>query len=271
MMLQHIFVFLVVLAMSPLVDAQSSSAERKAIDNALALTGVDTALEQLDSAYHHSLAVSKSGYELNDVELKTLDQALARFNAAAVKKQLRDYLLTQYQERPMQSVLSLQGSKVAEKFRSYERIASSPQQLEKQQQYLDTMDEHPFTETRLGLLRTLKEATHTVDFAALMKAHADVDTAVALDMVSTEFISRNDSQGVLLWQRKLEQSYKEQFDQFGDGYQIFAYRWINNDDVRKYIELWQDKNVQWFLETVLAGLRQVLQAQHKTLVEDLAP
>lgn len=257
--------------LSPLVGAQASAAPEEAIDSALTLTGVTAAVEQLELAYRHSLAVSQADYQLNDTQRKTLEQSLARFTAAVIKKQLRDYLLAQYQERPMESVLSLQESKVAEKFRSYERIASSPQQLEKQQQYLDTMDEHPFTETRLGLLRTLKEATHTVDFTALIKAHADVDTAVALDMVSAEYVSRNDSQGVLLWQRKLEQNYKQQFDQLGDGYQIFAYRWINNDDVRKYIALWQDKNVQWFMETVLAGLRNVMQEQHKQLVEELAP
>lgn len=270
-MLQRVFVFLFILMASPVVGAQASAAQQKAINSALTLTGVDAAVEQLELAYRNSLAVSKTDYQLNDVQLKALQQALAPLNAAAIKKQLTDRLLPQYQERPMQSVLSLQKNKIAEKFRSYERIASSPQQQEKMEQYLATMDEHPFTETRLGLLRTLKEATHTVAFAALIKAQADVDTAVALDIVSTEQISRNDSQGVLLWQRKLEQSYLELFDQLGDGYQIFAYRWINNDDVRKYIALWQDKNVQWFMETVLAGLREVLQEQHKRLVDSLAP
>lgn len=268
-MLQRTLVFILVVLVSPQVGAQSV-AQEKEIDNALTLTGVEAALAQIDLAYRHSLAVSKPDYELDDAQLKELEQALAPFAAVAIKKQLRDYLLQQYQERPMQSVLSLQQNKVAEKFRSYERIAGSPQQLEKQEQYLATMDEHPFTETRLGLLRTLKETTHTVAFAALIKAHADVDTAVALDLVSTENISRNDKQGVLLWQRKLEQGYQRQFDQFGDGYQIFAYRWINNDDLRKYIELWQDKNVQWFVETALEGLREALKERHKQLVENLS-
>lgn len=270
-MLQRASVFLLIALMSPMSGAQSSAAQQKVLDSALALTGVDIAVEQIDMAYRRSLAVSKPGYELDDAQLGVLERVLAPFNAAAIKRQLRSYLLQEYQERPMQSVLSLQNNRVAEKFRSYERIASAPQQQGKLEEYLATMDQHPVSDSRVELLRAANAASYSIALAALIQAHADVDTAVALDFISGENISRNDSQGVNLWQRKLEKSYRKQFGRLGDGYLIFTYRFLNDEQLAQYIELWQDKNMQWFMETVLEGLREVLQEQHKLLVEDLAP
>ena len=270
-MLQRIVLFFVISIVSPVAGAQASTTQQKDIDAALTLTGFDAAIEQLEIAYRRSLAVNKADYQLSDAQIKALDQALASFNAASIKERLTEQLLTQYQERPMQTVLSLQKDKIAAEFRRYERIASSPQQQEKMDHYIATMDEHPFSETRLGLVRALKDATDAAVIAALIQAQADVDTAVALDMASAEYISRNDSRGVQLWQRTLEQSYLKQFDQLGDGYQIFTYRWINNNDLRKHVELLQDKNVQWFTETALQGLREVLLQQREQLVEELAP
>ncbi len=254
-----------------MVCAQTSAAQQKDIDAALTLTGFDAALEQLEIAYRRSLAASKAGYQLSDAQLETLQQALTFFNAAAIKQKLTEQLLPQYQERPMQTLLSLQKDNIAAKFLRYERIASSPRQQEKMEQYVATMDEHPFSDTRLALVRALKEATHVVSIAALIQAQADVDSAVALDMASAEFISAGDSQGVQLWQRTLEQSYLDQFEQLGDGYQIYTYRWIKNDELRQHVEFLQDKNVQWFMEATLESLRQVLQKQREQLVEALAP
>ncbi len=233
--------------------------------------GFDAAIEQLEIAYRRSLASNKADYQLTDGQLESLNQALASFNSASIKKRLTEQLLAQYQERPMQTVLSLQSDKIAAKFRRYEGIASAPRQREKMDHYIANMDEHPFSDTRLGLVRALKEATHAATIAALIQAQADVDTAVALDMASAEYISPSDSQGVLLWQRTLEQNYLEHFNRLGDGYQMFVYRWINNNDLRKHVELLQDKNVQWFMETALQALREVLQRQREQLVEELAP
>lgn len=268
-MLLRIFVFLVI-SLPPVASAQTDAARLREIDTALTLTGVDAALRQLEVAYRYSLSVGKADYQIDPTRLQSLERALSLFSAAAIQDKLRDRLLSQYQQRPLQAVLGMQKNKIVEKFRSFETVASSPKQREKMEQYLATMDEHPFTETRLGLLRSLNKATHSVPLMALVKAHADVDTAVALDLVSGENISRNDGQGVLLWRSKLEQGYLQRFDQLGEGYQIFAYRWINNNDVRQYLQLWQDKNVQWFMEAVLSSLRQVLQEQHDAMVASLA-
>ncbi len=251
--------------------AQDLAAQRKDVDDALSLTGFDAAIEQLEIAYSRRLAVNKASYQLSDAQLENLQQALASFNAVAIREKLTEQLLPQYQERPMQTVLSLRKDKIAAKFRRYERIASSPQQQEKLEQYVATMDDHPFSGTRLGLVRALAEVTHTAAIAALIQAQADVDIAVALDMASGEYVSANDSRGVQLWQQTLEQSYVEQFDQLGDGYQKYTYRWVKNDELRQHVEFLQDKNVQWFMEAALASLRQVLQAQREQLVEELAP
>ena len=270
-MLQRIFLFLVIAVASPAVGAQTSATQQKDIDAALTLTGFDAAMDQLEIAYRRSLAVGEEGYQLSVTQREALAQALTSFNKAALKKKLTEQLLPQYQQRPMQTVLSLQQDQIAAKFRRYERIASSPQQQENREQYVATLDEHPFSETRLALVRALTEATHTAAIAALIQAQADVDIAVALDLASAEYISANDSQGVLLWQRTLEQNYLDQFKQFGDGYQIYTYRWINNDELRQHIEFLQDKNVQWFMETALQGLREVLQKQREQLVEEFTP
>lgn len=270
-MLQRIAVVLLIFIVSPGAGAQASAAQQKDIAAALTLTGFDAAIEQLEVAYRRRLAANQASYQLSDVQLQALHQALTSFNAESIKERLIEQLVEQYQERPMQTVLSLQNDKIAAEFRRYERIASAPEQQEKLNLYVATMDEHPFSPTRLGLVRALKEATDAVAIAALIQAQADVDTAVALDMASAEYISRNDSRGVQLWQRTLEQAYVEQFDQLGDGYQIFVYRWINNNMLRKHVELLQDKNVQWFMETALEGLREVLQQQREQLVEELAP
>ncbi len=270
-MLQRGFVFLLILLLAPLAGAQPSAAEQKVLDRALVLTGVDIAVGQIDLAYRHSLAVSKPGYKLDDAQRAALKRVLAPFNAAAIQKKLRSYLSKKYQERPMQSVLGLQNNRIAKKFRSYERIAGASQQRGKLEEYLATMDQHPVSDSRVELLRATSAASYTVALAALVQAHADVDTAVALDFISAENISRNDSQGISLWQRKLEKSYRKQFGQLGDGYLIFAYRFLNDEQLTQYIELWQDKNMQWFMEAAVAGLREVLREQHKQLVEDLAP
>ncbi len=90
-----------------------------------------------------------------------------------------------------------------------------------------------------------------------------------MDHVSGEWISRNDAEGVKLWRRNIEKAYADQYTEKADPYLAFVYRFLRDEKLQEYAALWDDRNMQWFMQTSLQSLRKILRAQRKPMLESL--
>lgn len=182
----------------------------------------------------------------------------------ALLVQLKVYLMREIGEEPLQGVLSALQQPIVEKLQRFENMAGSPQQREK---LLDYTPESPLTEERLQLLRETNTASYTVAMVGLLQSYAEVNTAVAADNMRERFIAKRDPNGVELWRNALEKHYREALAVQADDYLSFSYRFIPDAQLREYVQVWQDKNLQWFMQIVIAGLHDVLHARQAVLYE----
>lgn len=247
-------------------DASSADSEHQDIDALLALSGIQSTVEQIELAYAINLDRQRVAYELTGDQEAVLEQAMQRYRSDQILELLKADLSELLDENSATPVLEILRGDIIQKFRRFERIQSTPQQQKKLADYLPN---NPISEQRRSLLRACHLADSGPELSAILQSFAEVDTAVALDYVSGEGISRSDAEGVKLWRRNIEKSYIKQYAVKADPYLAFAYRFLRDEKLEEYAALWNNRNMQWFMQTSLQSLRKILRSQRKPMLENL--
>ena len=232
--------------------SRADDASEQAIDDLLTLSGIKSAVEQLELVYALSLERQISYYQLSGAQVERLTAAISSYSNEQVLEELKAEFRKGLDQNSIAPVLKMLRTDTIQKFRRFERIGHSPQQQEKLANYLPN---NPVSSERLALLRNCHTSDFGPEISAILQSFAEVDTAVALDQISGEGISRNDGEGVKLWRSNIEKDYASQFAVQADPYLAFAYRFIRDETLQEYAEYWADRNLQWFMHTSLQTLR----------------
>lgn len=246
--------------------SRADDASEQAIDDLLTLSGLKSAIEQLELAYSLSLERQISHYQLSEAQVERLTAAIASYRSEQVLEELKNEFRRGLDQNSIAPVLKTLRTDTIQKFRRFERIGHSPQQQQKLANYLPN---NPVSAERLALLRNCHQSDFGPEISAILQSFAEVDTAVALDQISGEWISRNDGEGVKLWRSNIEKDYASQFAIQADPYLAFAYRFIRDETLQEYAEHWSDRNLQWFMQTSLQTLRKLLRQRRKPMLESL--
>ena len=257
---------------------EEKSRQLKKITEALRSAGLHDLISELPFAYSLAIQRQSIAYSLTNEQQAELEAALLDVDQKDLERQLSGYVFEQLSEQSsgqsiVQSIdpilVPLQQD-IVERFRRFERIAGSPQQVDKMHDFIYWLEnEEPLEEQRRKLLRNCLLASGGHRMAALLQSFADVDTAVAYDVVEGAGVAINDPEGVKLWRRELEQQLAESFAANTDSYLAFSYQFIRDQQLQTYATLWQDRNVQWFIDTSLKGLRVILRERRYKIVIEL--
>ncbi len=239
-----------------LLPASAQSVSVDDIEFLLSRSGLDAAVRQLDQAYDINFRRQAEGYKLNSTQADRLASALAVYRGEELVEELAQALSGEVEQQAMQAVKVAMQQELVEKFRRFERIGHSAGQQQKLEDYVANNVIEP---TRSEMLRACHVADYGPIIAAVIQSFAEVDSAVALDRVSGEQFTVNDYEGIKLWRSELENLYSEQFVAAADPYLAYTYRFVRDEQLQQYAEIWQDRNVQWFMDTALLRLRVLLQ------------
>jgi hypothetical protein len=226
-------------------------------------SGVVNAVESLPGLYAQQIQREGLRNNFDDASKQQLSQQVA-VKPEVLLDALKQYLLREAGDEPLQGVQTALKSPIIEKLRRFENMAGTPQQREKLRNFTPSS---PLTEERLELLRETNTVSYTVAIIALLQSYAEVNTAVAADNMRERFIAKRDPNGVELWRNALEKHYRNELANQADDYLAFSYRFIRDAQLSEYIVQWQDKNLQWFMQMVIAGLHDVLHARQAVLYE----
>jgi len=246
--------------------SRADDASEQAIDDLLTLSGIKSAVEQLELVYALSLERQISHYQLSGAQVERLTAAVSSYSSEQVLEELKAEFRKGLDQNSIAPVLKMLRTDTIQKFRRFERIGHSPQQQEKLANYLPN---NPVSSERLALLRSCHTSDFGPEISAILQSFAEVDTAVALDQISGEGISRNDGEGVKLWRSNIEKDYASQFAVQADPYLAFAYRFIRDETLQEYAEYWADRNLQWFMQNSLQTLRKLLRDRRKPMLDSL--
>lgn len=232
----------------------------------LSRSGIDAAVKQLDLAYDINLRTQSEAYELDGQQRDQLDSALAVYSGEALIADLSKALIREFDEQAVQPIKEAMAHELLEKFRRFERIGQSAGQRQKLQDYVA---ENTIEQARTDLLRACHIADYGPAVAAVIQSFAEVDSAVALDRISGELFTANDYEGIKLWRGELEKLYAQQYETAADPYLAYTYRFVRDEQLQQYTEIWQDRNVKWFMESALLQLRLLLQSKRQSMIDAL--
>lgn len=247
------------------VAAHSAATEDKVqqLQQILQASGVSNALDALPGLYRQQVQRESIRNSFDETSQQRLAQQMA-LEPAELLQALTQYLVREVGDEPLQGVLVALNNPLMEKLRRFENMAGTPQQRDKLRDYTPA---NPLTEERVALLRETNTASYTVAIIALLQSYAEVNTAVAADNLRERFIAKRDPDGVELWRNALEKHYRHELATQADDYLAFSYRFIRDAQLGEYIVLWQDKNLQWFMQMVIAGLHDVLHTRQAVLYQ----
>ncbi|MEM8496889.1 MAG: hypothetical protein AAF542_02630 [Pseudomonadota bacterium] len=232
----------------------------------LSRSGLDAAVKQLDLAYDINLRRQSQAYELSDQQRDQLDSALALYSGEVLIAELSNTLIGEFDEQAMQAIKVAMANELLEKFRRFERIGHSAGQRQKLEDYVS---ENIIDQERTDLLRACHIADYGPVVASVVQSFAEVDSAVALDRISGELFTANDYEGIKLWRVELEKLYAQQYATAADPYLAYTYRFVRNEQLQQYAEIWQDRNVKLFMESALLQLRLLLQNKRQSMIDAL--
>ncbi len=242
----------------------------KQVKEALNLSGVSDVLAQIKPSYTKELARLASVYQPDSEQQAQLDSALLSIDVADIESQLAGFIAVRLSAQSMEPILKPLNENIMERFRRFERIAASSQQREKMQDFIYWVEnEEPIDKARSKLLRECLLASGSHRMAALLQSFASVDVAVAYDILEETGVAANDPEGIKLWRSELETQLRSHYAQSSDSYLAFSYQFIRDKQLQEYAALWQDRNLQWFLETALQGLKIILRERRKEFVKKL--
>ncbi len=247
-------------------DSEQANLSDDDLQQLLELSGVMSALQQLEPSYQLNLQRQQQKYSLSGEQAARLAQTIANYRSDVVLAELRRNLPGLLAANKAQKALEYLQSDLNRRFRRFERSVQQPVQ---QQKFAEYRRNNKLDNERISLLRACHVADMGHRLAAVLQSFAEVDTAVALDFVSGEMISRSDSKGVQLWRHELEQAYADRYTREADDYLHFAYRFLRNEQLQEYAQLWSKQELQWFMETVLAELRRSLRAMRAEALAQL--
>lgn len=242
---------------APFSVAIEPAQELQELQEILQQTGVADAVQTLPFLYQQMINKEVARNSLDEKTQRLLATRLT-IDSAVLLQELMATLQDKINGQPLHGVLSVLASPVMQKFQRFETMAGSTQQSAKMKTY------QPATVTtpqRLTLLRDCNKASFTVAIIALLKSYAEVDAAKALDGLQQRNFAAGDPNGIELWRTVLEAEYKKQLHNEADDYLEFSYRFIRDVQIREYALLWQDKNIQWFMQLVVSSLHEVLKAR----------
>lgn len=249
-----------------LLPASAQSVTLEEVQFLLSRSGLDAAVRQLDLAYELNLRRQSSAFDLSNEQRDQLDSAMAVYRGELIINELAQALIGEFDHQAVQPIKAALANELVEKFRRFERIGHSAGHRQKLEDYAADNTIEP---KRIDLLR----ACHIADFgpavAAVIQSFAEVDSAVALDRISGERFAANDFEGIKLWRSELEKLYAEQYVTDADPYLAYTYRFVRDEQLQQYAEIWQDRNVKWFMDTSLLRLRVLLQAKRQSMIDAL--
>jgi len=246
-----------------LLPAKAFSATLDDIRLLLSRSGIDAAVRQLDLAYDLNLQRQSAEYKLNNEQLNRVAGVVSSYHGSDLVLELEQALLNEFQQQAIQPIKTALQNEVVVKFRRFERIGNSTGQRQKLEDYLADNVIEP---QRRELLRACHVADYGPVVAAVIQSFAEVDTAVALDRISGDRFTAFDYEGIKLWRGELEKLYAEQYINGADPYLAYTYRFVRDEQLQQYAEIWQDRNVQWFMNTALLHLRVLLQAKRQRMI-----
>lgn len=249
-----------------LLPASVQSATLEDVQFLLTRSGLDAAVRQLDLAYDMNLGRQLQAYELSVAQRDRLGAALAVYRGEQLITDLAQALIGEFEQQAIQPVKAAMENELVEKFRRFERIGHSAGQRQKLEDYVADNTLEP---ARAELLRACHVADYGPVVAAVIQSFAEVDSAVALDHISGERFTAKDYEGVKLWRHELEKLYAKQFVAGAEPYLVYTYRFVRDEQLQQYAEIWQDRNVKWFMDTALLRLRVVLQSKRQSMIDVL--
>lgn len=236
------------------------------IEFMLSRSGIYAAVKQLDLAYDINLSRQSEAYDLSVPQRERLAKAIAIYRGDDILAELARSMLEEFEQQAAQPIIAALNHDLVEKFRRFERIGDSTGQRQKLEEYVA---ENTIALERSKLLRACHVADNGPVLAAVIQSFAEVDTAVALDRISGEQFTINDYEGIKLWRSELEKLYAEQYVSSADPYLAYTYRFVRDEQLQQYAAIWQDRNVQWFMDTALVRLRVLLQAKRQRMLDAL--
>ncbi len=249
-----------------LLSAATQAATIQDIELMLSRSGIEAAVGQLELAYDINLKRQSGTYQLSKQQRVRLNEALSVYRSEALIAELTTALMAEFQQQAIQPIKTALDHELVEKFRRFERIGNSAGQRKKLEDYLAANTIEP---KRRELLRACHIADRGPAVAAVIQSFAEVDSAVALDRISGEQFTANDYEGIKLWRGELEKLYAKQYVSGADPYLAYTYRFVRDEQLQQYADIWQDRNVQWFMDTVLMHLRVLLQSKRQRMIDVL--
>ncbi|MFK7731296.1 MAG: hypothetical protein AB8B48_06705 [Pseudomonadales bacterium] len=249
-----------------LLPASAQAATLEDVQLLLLRSGLDAAVRQLDLAYDINLRRQSNTYELSVGQRDQLESAMFVYRGEQLLEELAQTLVGEFEQQAVQPIKSAMEHELLEKFRRFERIGNSAGQRQKLEDYVAEATLEPL---RIDLLRACHEADYGPIVAAIIQSFAEVDSAVALDRISGERFTANDYEGIKLWRSELEGLYAEHYLTGADPYLAYTYRFVRDEQLQQYAEIWQDRNVKWFMDTSLLQLRVLLQAKRQSMIASL--
>lgn len=258
----RLFLWLVYFSIAP-----ASAFANPALESILEKGAVGETWLQLEQAYASNLARQSRGYGLSDGQKTVLNTTLSVYNSDAIKAELLEVLAESWTAQRAQSVLKVMDSDISKSLQRFERMLQSNKSEQLLRSYYK---QRPPSPERLELLRKTHTISQAHSLAALLQSFAEVDTAVALDLVSGENISRFDALGVQLWRSNIEEAYAQRYAVEADAYLNYAFRLLRDDKLRLFIDSWSEPEVQSYLRDVQNALRQTL-TEKRTIIYQIQP
>jgi hypothetical protein len=246
------------------------------LERLLELLGVSAAARQADRIIEQNLTLmtqSSDGHRYSSAQLQLFrQQLLAASGSATVLASTQAYLAQNLPAESAQAEAILAQPIVA-RVRNFDVAMEMQGSFEKFQAYQRELGKTPPSEERLRLIQRLDQARRSSIIAALLQteieascrtlllrhshnqtSHNQTDTTVSL-LPSDEVTSRRQQQ---------RQRYMAEVVSALD---LYSYRYMQDEEIKQYLELLESSSIQTLLDASIQGLRQSLQAGRAIILQ----
>lgn len=239
------------LLVTPLA-AQETDDKRQQIVALLERSGLAQLIEQVP--LHIQAGIDESLQEDSDTgipprDIATLSDIIQQaFASEVILRDTVDHFQQHYDAARLSSVMDKLGSPLAEKMMQLEVESATPSGVEKMLAFATALQDEPPPESRLQLLTELDRNSHATELTVAMQ----IEIFQSIMGVISAYAAQHGMPFVT--EELMEQSTDMMAEQIWESAQamtlvsyLYTYRSISDGDIRKYIDMYRDHDMQWYL------------------------
>ncbi len=212
-------------------------------------SGLSTIIQSIPRSMSDSITnedfIDLSDLSKNDIDTLK-DILVGAFDAKLLEEDIENQLAGQYAPDRMTTVLNRFREPLSRKITELEKQANSPAAAQDFEQFVAGLSLHAPDPDRVELLKELDNVSHSTDIAILIQIEIAKTLVQSVSVFDGSRQPLSDDQ-----MNDLVMALKDQLSTSVRNHiliwSLYAYRSLNNNDIKAYIALYRHKDMQWFI------------------------